>query len=376
MRSDPFIRAISRISEASLAPDCWPAALQSVTEALGAVGAAYILSNMRTGRVEWASFWGPSVQFKADYIGHYAALDPFRPLLQHAPPSGSWLQLSECLPRAVLDSNEWYNDFVVKCGVGDILGAGLSRSSSDSVIFGIHYGLYQTQAKSLNSARHQRLLEPLSSAARLHAELRELGWKSAAAVRALDQLARGVIITDGHGGVTEMNRAAEQILRRDDGLTVRQGKVCTERVFEHDKLARFIALAADGETAPAVRQMLVGRRGGRVPYVLTVVPLGVDLAVYERPLAMILIADPDARSPPEKDLAELFGLSPAESRLTVALLAGKTMREIATDSGVQITTLRTQLSSVLRKVGVRRQAELIRVLANIPVVPASLPEGK
>jgi DNA-binding CsgD family transcriptional regulator len=280
------------------------------------------------------------------------------------------------LPRAVLDSNEWYNDFVVKCGVGDILGAGLSRSSSDSVIFGIHYGLYQTQSKSLDSARHQQLLEPLSNAARLHAELRELGWKSAAAVRALDQLARGVIITDGHGGVTEINRAAEQILRRDDGLTVRQGKLCAERVFEHDKLARFIALAADGETAPAVRQMLVGRPGGRVPYVLTVVPLGVDLAVYERPLAMILIADPDARSPPEKDLAELFGLSPAESRLTVALLAGKTMREIATDSGVQITTLRTQLSSVLRKVGVRRQAELIRVLANIPVVPASLPEGK
>lgn len=105
MRPDPSIRAISRISEAALAPDCWPTALQSVAEAFGAVGAAYILSNTRTGRVEWASFWGPSVQFKADYIGHYAALDPLRPLLQHAPPSESWLQLTECLPRAVLASN-------------------------------------------------------------------------------------------------------------------------------------------------------------------------------------------------------------------------------------------------------------------------------
>jgi DNA-binding NarL/FixJ family response regulator len=52
------------------------------------------------------------------------------------------------------------------------------------------------------------------------------------------------------------------------------------------------------------------------------------------------------------------------------------MREIASDSGVQITTVRTQLSSVLRKVGVSRQAELIRVLSNIPVVPASLSDGK
>jgi DNA-binding NarL/FixJ family response regulator len=111
-------------------------------------------------------------------------------------------------------------------------------------------------------------------------------------------------------------------------------------------------------------------------YILTVAPLGVELAVYERPLAMILVADPDARSPSERDLAEFFGLSRAESWLTAALLAGKTTREAATDLEVQITTLRTQLSSVLRKVGVSRQAELIRVLSNIPVVPASLSEVK
>jgi DNA-binding CsgD family transcriptional regulator len=121
--------------------------------------------------------------------------------------------------------------------------------------------------------------------------------------------------------------------------------------------------------------MLVGRRGGRVPYILTVAALGVELAVYERPLAMILVADPDASSPSERDLAEFFGLSRAESRLTAALLIAKRLREVAADSGVQITTLRTQLSSVLRKVGVSRQAELIRVLSNIPVGPASPPEG-
>jgi DNA-binding CsgD family transcriptional regulator len=52
------------------------------------------------------------------------------------------------------------------------------------------------------------------------------------------------------------------------------------------------------------------------------------------------------------------------------------MREAATDFEVQITTLRTQLSSVLRKVGVSRQAELIRGLSSIPVVPASLSDVK
>jgi DNA-binding CsgD family transcriptional regulator/PAS domain-containing protein len=207
-------------------------------------------------------------------------------------------------------------------------------------------------------------------------ELRELGWKSAAALRALDQVAAGVIVTDAKGRVVEMNRAAENVLRREDGLLVRQGRLCAQRIFDHEKLARAIAVAANANTAAAVARMLVGRRGGRVGYILTVAPLGVELAVYERPLAMILFADPDARTPSERELAEFFGLSRAESRLTAALLAGKRLREVAADSGVQITTLRTQLSSVLRKVGVSRQAELISVLSNIPVVPASLPEGK
>jgi len=173
-----------------------------------------------------------------------------------------------------------------------------------------------------------------------------------------------------------MNRAAELVLRRDDGLTVRRGKLCAQRIFDHEKLARAITTAASEKTAAAVGRMLVGRRGGRVAYILTVAPLGVELAVYERPLAMILVADPDTRAPSEMDLAEFFGLSPAERRVAAALLAGKKLREVAADSGVQITTARTQLSSVLRKVGVTRQAELIRVLSHIPVIPASLPRGK
>jgi DNA-binding CsgD family transcriptional regulator len=122
--------------------------------------------------------------------------------------------------------------------------------------------------------------------------------------------------------------------------------------------------------------MRVQRHDGHPPYILTVAPLGADLSVYGRPLALIVLADPDQQSPSERDLAEFFGLSPAESRLAVALLAGKKLREIALDWGVQITTLRTQLSSILRKTGVTRQVDLIRLLSSIPAISAGTPETK
>jgi PAS domain-containing protein len=184
----------------------------------------------------------------------------------------------------------------------------------------------------------------------------------------LDQLAAAVIVADCDGRLIEMNRAAERILERADGLTIGNGKLGALHVFDNARLEAFIAAAAaEQKTAGAIGRMRIRRHVGRTPYVLTVAPLGADLAVYGRPLAVIVLADPDEGSPSERDLVEFFGLSPAESRLAVALLAGKKLGELAIDFGVQITTLRTQLSSILRKTGVTRQIDLIRLLSSIPV---------
>jgi hypothetical protein len=78
--------------------------------------------------------------------------------------------------------------------------------------------------------------------------------------------------------VIEMNRAAERIVRLGDGLVIRNGQLCAR--LETARLAAFIAAAAAEEKgAAAARRMLVGRRGGRPAYILTVAPLGADVAM-------------------------------------------------------------------------------------------------
>jgi DNA-binding CsgD family transcriptional regulator len=91
---------------------------------------------------------------------------------------------------------------------------------------------------------------------------------------------------------------------------------------------------------------------------------------------MVLIADPEEPSPSERELAQSFGLSPAESRLAAALMAGKRLSDVTIESGVQISTLRTQLTSINKKVGVKRQADLVRVFSLIPAVGAGTVETK
>jgi len=153
MHSDPFMRAISRISEAALTPDQWPTALQSIAEAVGTLGAVYYLLNKLTGGVESISVAGFSVDVD-EFVNYYAARDLFKPLLE-ATPTGSWLRLSKRLSQTILRSDEWYNDFIVKAGIGDIVGTRLFDNASYTVIFGVHEGVYQAPFSAVGGARLQ-----------------------------------------------------------------------------------------------------------------------------------------------------------------------------------------------------------------------------
>lgn len=367
MPADSHGRIIPRIHDAALDPRLWTSVLGSVTEALGAVGAAYIVRNARTGRVDWANFLGPSAQFTSDYITRYAAKDPFVELLTNH--EGVWIRLSEQLPAPELHRNEWYTDFVLKSGVKDIVAAQISNTGSHRVVFGIHEGIGEKPLPISRLKRLNRLLEPLRRAAEVQLRLRELGWKSAVVARAFDQVSTGVIIVDAYGSVIEMNGLAERVVRRGDGLIFQHGALAAARVFETAKLAGAIASATKPEPAATSSRILIGRQGGKHDYLLAISPLGVELGFYSDPMALIIVVDPEARCPKADDLSAYFGLSFAESRLAIQLMSGQALGAIAAESGASKATLRSQLRSILKKVRVERQADLFLVLARVPSTP-------
>ena len=155
---------VSALRDAAASREAWPDALKALTEAAGVAGAALIISNKDAGNVEEACFFGLSAEFKSDYIRHYATLDPYSPLLD-----GSWKKLSECFPDPVLRRSEWYNDFVLACGVRDILGARLVDTPDYHVIFGIHQQIGRSFPAGLDSLI-ERVADPLRRAAKHNVE--------------------------------------------------------------------------------------------------------------------------------------------------------------------------------------------------------------
>jgi hypothetical protein len=184
---------VSRVFEAALSPDSWPLA---PAETVGAIGAAYIVSSKETAGVEWISLSGPSAAPEANYVFHYSAIDGYRPLID-ASAQGCWLRLSQCFSKSRLRTDEWYNDFVVRAGVDDILGVRLADHPSRTAILGIHYDTRRASAVA-HGAQLKELFEVLSKAARLQYELEGLRRKSSLGLRALDQGSAGAGRTLAH----------------------------------------------------------------------------------------------------------------------------------------------------------------------------------
>src|SRR5262245_38172412 len=261
--------ALAELYDAAKVPAQWPAALQQVATAVGGIGAGQAIFNRRTGAVEWVAITGPCAALEPRYISHYAPLDPYAPAL-HAQPPRRWLTLSRSLRENLCVSQEWYNDFVVKSGVADMLAAKMYEDDDTTVLLGIHRGPASDRAVAHFNAGVRALLQPLVRATRQHVAFRRMGRALTAAQQALRYLSVGVVLTDVEGHVLEANQLASEVLRREDGLQVRDGRLTASRSFDSAKLAETIAgrasLGADGH-------LLIGRKGGAQPHAVTIAPL-------------------------------------------------------------------------------------------------------
>jgi DNA-binding CsgD family transcriptional regulator len=344
---------------------------------VGVPGVGCVMVNKFTGQVSSATWWGIFTGSPANYRSHYSKIDPSRAIWDEAAKCGRLLRVCESLPQSVLRHDEWYNEWLLRGGICDILGTTLYESRSRKMSVGLYHAIGDVGPFPRSEIQLHALMPFLGNAARLHVGLIDAGYRSALGRGGIGQLAAGAISTDKDGRIVDTNQAGEHILLAGDGLTMRNGQISARRSFEAAKLARLIATAAAaGGSVPSAGCMLISRDGGRPPYVVRVAPISAGLAGFGLPLAMILVSVPDEKLISELELTELYGLSPAESRLAVALARGKRMTELAGEFGVQITTLRTQLSSILRKCEVERQSDLVRLISSIPVVHATPPSDR
>ena len=184
--------------------------------------------------------------------------------------------------------------------------------------------------------------------------------------RALDMLDYAVVLVDGEARIEFRNQVANALLRKEEcPLSGANGTLIARPRAGRAELRQAIGHACAGAGPHALRLPngdLTGERWLR----LIVAPLhSAELAGCA---AVWIMNGQSAGVPSEKMLSVLFALSPAEARLARGLLLGRTPDEHARHAGVGVATVRTQLHSIFSKTGVRRQAELVALLARVPAL--------
>lgn len=184
-------------------------------------------------------------------------------------------------------------------------------------------------------------------------------------LEAVNALSVGIAVVDRRGSVAFANAKAMELLER------RAIFRCSASLLLHDlpsqdALRRAIAAAGD-HVSGAIR---LRDRDAHPAISVIVTPLGARTETADGPRARILLAMNElfpAGAIPNVWLAQLFGLTPTESRVTNWIVTGRPIEEYAQDRGVSLATVRSQIKTVLAKTGMSRQVQLVAALARLPI---------
>jgi DNA-binding CsgD family transcriptional regulator len=228
-----------------------------------------------------------------------------------------------------------------------------------------------------NSADRRLLAALLPHIARAWRVKRMLAeWKALAGTLkfVLDRLDRAVLVTGPDARIRFANRAAERLLSRGDRIDAMRGRLHAATSRDTEALRRLIDTATrtgigDGQTA--VDAVAIRGAVESSPLAVVAEPLapahGETLGHEASPGAVLFIGESEASIRPSAErLRIVYGLTPAEARLTSLIVEGHDIASAALAAGVSENTVKYHLKAVFGKVGVSRQAQLVRrVLADV-----------
>jgi DNA-binding CsgD family transcriptional regulator len=358
---------IGDIYEAAVDDDRWPSIAKVAVEAAGFnSGGVWIIDN---GAIADFSMTADGLESASHYIAHYNKLDFWNQGLMRGPWEHARLGY-ELYPERELPKTEFYNDFLRRYEMYRPMAAVIRLGRNTfATVSTIQLGTRQLLEESDKPAL-DRVLPHIRRALQLRLTHRHaLPNRTYAAM--LDDLALGIVVCEPSGRVALANKAAQTMARAGRGIILggRRNGIKALLPSEAAALAAMIHDAANGGAGGVMR---VTGNDGAAALIALVTPLPRRFGfVGNTPAALALVTLRSTRDSPAfaaGTLIALFGLSPAQAEIALAIYNGKSTEQIAVERGVAPTTMRTHLSEIFLRTGAENQRDLVRMLGMLPPV--------
>jgi DNA-binding CsgD family transcriptional regulator/PAS domain-containing protein len=352
---------VEALYDAALGRQSWEASGRQIIAALG--GKTVMLSTHDPCHLvaDVVLTLGLSEQDVQDYA-HFAPHDVWaRGALDRALYSKA-LTSPEVVEDRTLLQSYIYNEYLRRLDIRHLVGALMPLHGGGHVVLGIHREHKASDFTPDETAVLDRLLPHLQRALEVRQRLHSVEQQKASAYDALDRLTLGVILVGATGRLLHVNAAGEAMLRGGDGLTWTPDGLHADSRDDDRRLQELLAGVRRGDLRSAGGHLRVRRRSGRTAYAVMVTPVapGLVAAGKELPAVLVFVSDPGARIIADaSELSALFGFTPAEGRLVLALLNGLPLPDAARQIGISYNTARTQLARAMARTGSRSQLELV-----------------
>jgi DNA-binding CsgD family transcriptional regulator len=198
----------------------------------------------------------------------------------------------------------------------------------------------------------------------------------------LDTLSAGVYLIDRQGRPIYMNPAAASQIEAGDVLRIANNRLSSVSAEARDALDRAIATACSdsaGNCAASIALPL--QKDGTAGLIATALALNHghcrSLAAPSVAACAVFVQDPQmAPLVPAEALARLFGLTPAEMDVLLALADSRSLQGVAEVLGIALATVKSHLHKIFEKTGTSRQADLVRLMMGSgPQIATSMRAG-
>ena len=366
---NPFERLLPALHDAALDDSRWPAAARLVDEACGATGSSFVVGD--DTKVFFAAFYRRGERrpdLERLYYENYFHQDERVPRLLQLR-EGKLVRVASLFSAAERKTSVTWNEALPLSGTQNGLnvrlrgphGLRLTWVIADPVKGDWETARIRTIRRLLPHIRNfVHVRQALSGAAALGSSLIDL----------FDNASLAVIHLDRRGRVALANDRAGALLEQDNGLRQQDGLLRAWQPEDDARLGRLVAAALPPRgTQGAGGAVRVRHPSAGPALTLHVHPVTARQLDFGAPDlgALVLIDNPDTPAGLDADLVgSVLRLTPAESRVAVLLAAGKTVPDIAAQSGRAESSIRTYLKRIHRKLGVSRRAELVRRVLSVP----------
>ncbi len=372
-----FDRILVSLHEAMLDDAHWPSTAALIDEACGATGNELVAAEGTGDDVDillaWFYYGGQRREdLEREYFEVYHSQDERLPRLRQLPDSRV-VHVTDLYTEEELRTSPTYNEMLRRAGTQNALNVRMDGPYGSRIIWAIADPIEADGWAPDQIEMVERLLPHIRQFFRIRQTLVSAEALGTSLAGLLDNTRIGVIHLDRRGRIVEANDRARGFLRQGDGLLDRDGFLRARLPATDADLQRLLAGAlptfGGGDLSGSIA---VRHSPGRLRLALHVSPVGNRQAEFSahRVAALALIVEPGSQPRIDPDLvASILGLTPAESQVAVSLAEGRTIRDIAAATRRQESTIRWFMKQVYNKLGISRQADLVRLVLSLAEFP-------